>query len=491
MTSNLFNVQESSINLKSRLSVVRENPRKMHKSYLMQQGLLSIIEEKTSHVPSNWNMRNRIDYILQDEQTATCHCGKLCKPGGKYCSGGCVGRCPILRVSMSEIQKNNAPERAAKSRKTYMEKYGTTWNNSIPGVIESKRAKRKVKKQEKLESLFTTNGMDWVLFSDPQYLCEIRDECTSLRELSDTHFKGMHRVFIQKYYASLGLDTYKKTGSEGEEDLASWIQSLGYEPLRNDRTIIAPYELDIVIPEHKLAIEYDGIYWHSTKKDAQQNGHKDKTELVEASGYELLHVFESEWAYKPDIIKSIIRNKLGLSKKIHARKTKLVLVSSKEAKEFFARNHLQGTAQASHYIGLKYMDELVMCISIGKSRFDRNFQYELIRMATKLDHVIVGGVSKLMAYVKQNITTELFTYCDRKISSGKTYSQFGTFLGSTSPGYSWHSYNGWLSRYQTQKEKLEKLLPQHYDATKTEVEIMESAGYYKLYDCGNMKFLLA
>lgn len=242
----------------------------------------------------------------------------------------------------------------------------------------------------------------------------------------------------------------------------------------------------------KLGIEFDGIYWHSTKKsDDNIKYHVLKTEIAEKANIDLIHVYESELKYKPEIIKSILLSKFGKSEKIYARKTTIKEINAKEAREFFDTCHLQGFSAASNYIALMVKDEIVMCISIGKSRFTKEYNLELIRMASKLNTTVVGGFSKLMKHVRTNITTEpILTYCDRKISTGKTYSQFGSYLRKTEPGYSWHSFNGWYSRYQTQKSKLQKLVPNHYRDDLTERQIMENAGYFQLYDCGNLVYVL-
>ncbi len=132
-----------------------------------------------------------------------------------------------------------------------------------------------------------------------------------------------------------------------------------------------------------------------------------------------------------------------------------------------------------------------MCISIGKSRFDNSYEYELIRFSTKLDTRVTGGFQKLLKYIRNNLTqAPILTYCDRRYSTGLTYSRYGKFLGNSEPGYSWYNNQTVLSRYQTQKSKLAKLFPKHFSNDRTEKEIMESAGYFQLYDCGNMKFEL-
>lgn len=51
----------------------------------------------------------------------------------------------------------------------------------------------------------------------------------------------------------------------------------------NDRNVLKPAELDIYVPGKKLAIEYDGMYWHSDEfKNASY--HVKKTDDCEKAG---------------------------------------------------------------------------------------------------------------------------------------------------------------------------------------------------------------
>lgn len=479
------------------LKIARQNPRKMHKSWLQQNGLFQFIEENTSGVGfEKWNMRNKIDLLVSDASPMRCYCNgpHFVKPGQEVCSQKCAANMPEFKQIMSDRQKNNAAERMAKTKQTFLERYGVASNAGIPSVIENNRNKRIIRTTEKRKQLFESNGLDYDLLNDVSYLSKIRDQCTSLSELSTNHFNSLSIVFVQRHYAAKSLETYPMAASVGENELALWISSICSGIERNNRQLIKPLELDILLPHHNLAIEFDGMYWHSTKKDTTESvktRHLHKTELVEKLGIQLLHVFESEWHSKKDIVKSIIRSKLGMCSTIYARKTDIVLVTPKDAREFFDRTHIQGFTPAQYYIGLRHENELVMCVSIGKSRFDNSYEYELIRFSTKLDTRVTGGFQKLLKYIRNNLTqAPILTYCDRRYSTGLTYSRYGKFLGNSEPGYSWYNNQTVLSRYQTQKSKLAKLFPKHFSNDRTEKEIMESAGYFQLYDCGNMKFEL-
>jgi hypothetical protein len=281
--------------MKEKLVEVRKSPRKMQENYLKSHGLFTYIMEKTSAVGyEKWNMRDRIDFLISDMPPMKCYCGGIhyVKPGQKVCSPRCAANEPSTVAKISEIQRNNSKQRAEKARKTYQEKYGVSWNNGIPGVKESKKKKRGIRKIESLKSKFSELGLNLDMYFDKDYLCSIRDECKSLSELSMKFFNGAHVVFVQKYYAYHNLFTYAKTGSAGEDELDAWIRSFGFDTVRNSRSVITPREIDIYIPELKLGIEFDGIYWHSTKKSDEIKSHLEKTEMASQIGVNLMHIFE-------------------------------------------------------------------------------------------------------------------------------------------------------------------------------------------------------
>ena len=154
------------------------------------------------------------------------------------------------------------------------------------------------------------------------------------------------------------IEDYFKTASDyatsnEEKDLLDFIKDLTTEKIiSNDKSIINPYELDIYIPSKNLAFEFNGIYYHSNQfKDKMY--HYNKTKLCEEKGIRLIHVFEDDWRFKQNIVKSMIKSSLGIyDRKIFARKCEIKNISITEYRNFMNENHLQGYTTASYYIGL-------------------------------------------------------------------------------------------------------------------------------------------
>lgn len=77
--------------------------------------------------------------------------------------------------------------------------------------------------------------------------------------------------------------------------------------MKNDKKVLNGKELDIYIPSKNLAIEYNGLYWHSDKATLEKNDipnketrmyakyrHIEKTKLCKEKNIRLIHIFEDD-----------------------------------------------------------------------------------------------------------------------------------------------------------------------------------------------------
>jgi hypothetical protein len=257
---------------------------------------------------------------------------------------------------------------------------------------------------------------------------------------------------------------------------------------KNDWSVLEGKELDLYLPEYNLAIEFDGIYWHSEKQGKSKKYHLEKTQECLKQNIQLLHIFENEWSdvNKREIWKSIILGKLGKHSRVFARKTILKTVSKIEEKAFLEENHLQGSVGSQIAIGLYLEEELQCLMSFGKNRISSDVEWELLRFSSKKGVSVVGGASKLFKYFLNNFTGGIVSYSDRRYSLGNMYSKLGfTFSHFSEPNYFYFKHPLTLeSRQKYQKHKLPKLL-ENFDSSLTEVENMKANGYNRIFDCGN------
>ncbi len=258
----------------------------------------------------------------------------------------------------------------------------------------------------------------------------------------------------------------------------------------NNRNIISPLELDIYIPQHKLAIEHHGIYWHSydrKERPYEKKKHQLKAILCIEKNIKLIQVFEHEWNNNKKLVISMIMHQLGNSKSVGARSCEIKEITDKQANEFFSQNHLSGYRAASIILGLIQDGSIMYAMSFSRYRDG----YEIIRMATRAGYHIRGGASKLLHHFLKNHKSPVYTYADLRYSNGDVYTKLGfKHIATTQPGYFYCKGNTILSRQQCQKHKLHKFL-ENFDDSLTESENMFNNGYRRVWDAGHKKFVLS
>jgi len=186
--------------------------------------------------------------------------------------------------------------------------------------------------------------------------------------------------------------------SHKENEVKLFLDELNIQYIENDRTILDGLELDIYLPEYKLGIEFNGLYWHS-ELYKEKDYHLNKTLECKKRNIKLLHIFEDDWDNKQHIIKSIILNKLNLiGEKIYARKCVVKEVNSKDTRSFLNNNHIQGFSKSSYKLGLYYNNDLVSLMTFGYRHTNSKKEFELIRFCNKINTNVIGAASKLFKF---------------------------------------------------------------------------------------------
>jgi transposase len=311
-----------------------------------------------------------------------------------------------------------------------------------------------------------------------------------------TRYELQKKLNIGQQYINEALkdEPYKFANKSSLEiKICEYLKLLNIDYLTAARTVISPKELDIYIPSKKVAIEVNGLFWHSTNssRGIDKKYHLQKTQDCEVKGIKLLHFFEDELLEKFDLCKSIISANLGLSEQIYARKCQVREISSSESLSFTNQYHLQGNAVATAHFGLFYDEFLVSVMTFRKNRFSKNSSaWEIIRYCTKNNLRVVGGASKLFSnFISTYSPKEVHSYADRRISNGNVYGKLGfTFSHNTPPNYYYIIGKNRSNRLNWQKKLLDKKL-KFYDPNLTEEENMKLNEYYRIYDCGNKLYI--
>lgn len=289
--------------------------------------------------------------------------------------------------------------------------------------------------------------------------------------------------YFNKYNININIG---RNTSSIEREITEFLTLISVDNIiLNDRSILNKKELDIVLPDYKLAIEVNGIYWHTEKQGKTKYYHYNKSHECQEKGFQLLHITDVSWENKKDIWKSVIKSKLNLNQRIYARKCTLKEIDTATAREFTDKNHLAGYVGGHKKVGLFYNGTLVQVAILGKPRFTKKYKYELIRLSSLAGLTVVGGASKLLSTVDGSIVS----YADFSYSSGNLYKKLGFIQqNQTSINYYYVKNNVIESRNKYQKHKLAKLL-NIFDPALSEFENMKNNGYDRYWDAGQLTFV--
>ncbi|MFW6377457.1 MAG: hypothetical protein ACOCZ5_02310 [bacterium] len=444
-------------------------------------------------------------YLRKEDEGYCLNCGKETtflgigptKRYRQFCSSRCSNTSDYKKQSTKKTNKerygNENYVNVEKMKETNLKKYGvecTIHSNKVKKSITTLRIKQryyKIKKwinetKQNIEIIDVVSPRESVLkCNDCNNIFTIKNETLYLRYLKNMDFC----VICNPYGSYSGL----------EKQLLDFIkENTDKEIIENDRTILEGKELDIYIPELKLAFEFNGLHWHSECYNSSDY-HIDKTNKCEEKGIHLIHIYEDDWNFKENIVKSRILNLLGKSDKVYARKCLIKEVPFKEAKEFLEENHLQGSCVSKIRLGLYHNNELVSLMTFGKLRKNLGYEskegsYELLRFCNKINNNVIGGANKLFKYFINTIKpNEVISYADRSWTMNNGNSLYEKlnfkFINTTKPNYFYINKDRRENRFNYRKQVLIK---EGFDKNKTEHEIMLEREIYRIYDSGQLKY---
>jgi very-short-patch-repair endonuclease len=258
------------------------------------------------------------------------------------------------------------------------------------------------------------------------------------------------------------------------------------------KTQIDGVEFDIFAPSMNIAIEINGLYWHSESQGKNRQYHLNKYNIANENGIRLIHIFEDEITNQRDIVLSRLKNIFRKTKyKLYGRKCIIKELDTKTKDAFLNKYHIQGTDRSSIRLGAYYKNRLVAVMTFGKNRYGKDDDcIELIRYATIASFNCIGVAGKLLKHFERNYSpSKIKTYADLRWSNGNLYEKLGFEHTHNSPPNYFYIINGLReSRIKYQKHKLETKLD-IFDPLLSEYENMKANGYDRIWDCGNMVFV--
>ena len=348
-----------------------------------------------------------------------------------------------------------------KSRITSLEKYGTEYPNQSDIV-----------KQHIIDSNLEKYGVERPAQSD-----EIK------RKTIETNRKR----YGVDYTCLVFSGKYKGNDSSYNRSFAKLLDDVGIVYERE--FLLEKYSYDFKIGN--TLIEINPTATHNThfnpygKNRIDVNYHRDKSKLAKDSGYHVIHVFDWD---DTDKVVQLLKDRVT----VYARNCDIRVVSDVDTNNYLDMYHLQSTCRGQKIrLGLYYNNQLVSLMTFGKSRFNKNCEYELLRYCSHYN--VVGGAEKLFKhFIKEYKPNSIVSYCDTSKFSGKVYDTLGFTLDTiNSPSCHWYSAKEGkhITDNLLRMQGYDRLFKENHGKGTSNEELILNRGYLPIYDCGQATYI--
>jgi len=485
-----------------------------------------------NHLQSEHKISGDLDSYLDIHyggkiQRCDCGCGeRLTWSGWKRGFSSRFLRGHNARVKSSFDDKNLQRKMADKRRSGYRSGKYKVWNDGLTKETDERVRRSSEKAGKTTRDQYENEGrVPWQI-KDPDRWEKIRDRCQSKFRLTtdeileridrlplnvevisdlDREYKKRQTTLIQ--FKCLDCSNYFEKTLKNIEDtprcfscypkesfnqieIRDLISSItNNKVLMSDRNLISPKEIDILVPDKKFGIEFNGLTFH-TERDLPNDYHYEKTRMCQEKGVDLIHIFGDEWrGPKRPIVESMIRTRLGsFERRIGARRCDVVELSVKDRRKFFDENHLDGDVRSKKSWGLK--DETGTIVSALSIRVPGYGKYkgdvEIARFATLRNTIVPGNLGKLMKQVKewssQNGHNRIISYTDLRHGTGKSYEKVGfTYERDTDLRFWWTDKSSRCDRFHIKADRSRGM---------SEKEVAQERGMVRIYGCPNRVFVM-
>lgn len=377
----------------------------------------------------------------------------------------------------------------AKAKKTFVKKYG------VENIMKLKKFQDRVKK-----TMNERYGKEFAFQIETfrnKYKCTMKRKYGTINpyDISETKNKII-KTNIDKYgvpYSCMTKQCREANGytkSKINKKFSARLKELKIE--NTEEFNIGKYSFDIKLKNNNILIEINPTYTHNSttginfrnhyKQPTEREYHYNKTLKAKENGYRCIHIFD--WDDENKII-----NMLKPKEKLYARKLDCKEISQEEATDFLEKHHLQGSCRGQKVrVGLFYNDELVEIMTFGKPRYNKKYEWELLRLCSHSDYKIVGGANKLFKHFLIDYKPQsIISYCDNSKFDGDVYNVLGfKLLDYGKPSKHW--YNVKTKQHITdnllRQRGFDQLFGTNYGKGTSNNDLMIENGFVEVYDSG-------
>lgn len=407
--------------------------------------------------------------------------------------------CNVDKIKQTKLNKygNSSYVNVDKAKQTNLERYGTTCSVHNPEIAE------KVRKTN-LERY----GSEHYFSSDT--FKELRDECAEVWKqkseqsmidkygvpyyFSTEQGKSKIKESIQEKY---GVDYFVLTPAcrnftNDSKPNVNFVKLLEYNKIDYEREFpLGRYSYDFKVEDTLIEINPTPTHnstWGVHGDPKAKSYHMNKQIFAKEHGYKFIGVWD--WDNINKVLEILQDRDI-----VYARKCCVNKISKEDAEEFLIANHIQSYAKDEIRYGLYYKNNLISVMTFGKPRYNKKYQYELIRYCSI--KAVVGGAEKLFSkFIEEYDPNSVISYCDFSKFSGNVYTKLGFVLLNNSITPSKHWYNMKTKKHITDNMLrmygFDSLLGKEYGTygkgTSNE-QLMIDNGFVEIYDCGQGSFV--
>lgn len=441
-----------------------------------------LVKKKISNAKAKEDYQNHFKKVMQDRYGVD-NPSKLPDHSQK------VKNTSIKKYGKSHFSLNE--EVILKKTKTNIEKYGCpfpTQNEEVKSKIKNSWTKVVEENDEKYSMV------NFVENSEELWLC-----LKNGMSLSDISFKfGLERVCLNKVLLSNRFkEKYQKVyvypKRQKQKEVFDCLVSFGLKDVVMDDRLAIGFELDVYSPSKKVAVEFNGSYWHSEailEPSDARNKHLNKTKMCSRKGIRLIHIFEKQWENRRFQYESFIKSAFGLNCNfVHARSCDIDFSAQYNFMDSF---HIQGKPRGVEYwVNLIFKGDIVGSMSFSTHHRQNSSVLELVlsRLAFKSDTTVVGGASRMFSYAKKwakiNGFEKIITWSDEMITEGRVYEKMGFNVERQyGPDYFYWDLKSNSYRSKQSQKKSATGCPKE----KTEREWCYENSMYRIWDCGKKRW---
>lgn len=371
-----------------------------------------------------------------------------------------------------------------KAKATMIARYGVDSPMKVPEIAQRVSEKRKEHMNDIVAS-FKNTCIKRYGVSNPMYKQEFVDKIAqtmtqrygvkSPMQVPEFHDK-MCETYLERHGSDFGV-------SDVNKHFAQMLNQAGLET--EFEYYIGNRRFDIHIKNSNICFEIDPTYTHNTVGNhwgsgVASNSQLLKTKIAEDGGYRCIHVFDwDDWESILDLVSTRTR--------VFARKCEIIDLSKEDVDKFLNSYHIQKTCRGQKYAyGLVYFGELVEVMTFGSPRYNRNYEFELLRLCSNPNYSIVGGASKLFKHFVDTVNPgSIISYCDRSKFTGSVYEKIGmSFVRDTEPNKVWSKGTVRITDNLLRQRGFDQLFNTDYGKGTSNEELMIEHGWLPVYDCG-------